>query len=124
MIKKEVILKNKTGLHARPAAILVQTANDFKSDIYLEKDNERVNAKSIMGVMMLAAAEGSRIKIVAEGSDEKEAVEKIAELLQSNLDRDENLEKKEKSGNENLDMKEKNDVKNGIKRHENAKKGS
>jgi len=91
MVEREVILKNKTGLHARPAAILVQTANDFKSDIYLEKDNERVNAKSIMGVMMLAAAEGSKIKVVAEGSDEKEAVEKIAELLQSNLDREEDL---------------------------------
>ena len=86
MIEKEIIIKNKTGLHARPAAILVQTANKFESDIYLEKDGERVNAKSIMGVMMLAAAEGSKIKIVAEGNDEKEALEKISSLLESNID--------------------------------------
>ncbi len=86
MVEKDVIIKNKTGLHARPAAILVQTANKFESDIFLEKDGDRVNAKSIMGVMMLAAAEGSKIKIIAEGNDEKEAVETIFNLLESNID--------------------------------------
>ena len=86
MVEKEVIIKNKTGLHARPAAILVQTANKFESDIFLEKDDEKVNAKSIMGVMMLAAAEGSKIKVIAEGSDENEALEKITNLLESNID--------------------------------------
>ena len=86
MVEKDVIIKNKTGLHARPAAILVQTANKFESDIFLEKDGDKVNAKSIMGVMMLAAAEGSKIKIIAEGNDEKEAVETIFNLLESNID--------------------------------------
>ena len=86
MVEKEVTIKNKTGLHARPAAILVQTANKFESDIYLEKDGDRVNAKSIMGVMMLAAAEGSKIKVIVEGKDEVEALKKITELLESNID--------------------------------------
>jgi len=86
MVEKDVIIKNKTGLHARPAAILVQNANKFESDIFLEKDGDKVNAKSIMGVMMLAAAEGSKIKIIAEGNDEKEAVETISNLLESNID--------------------------------------
>ena len=95
MVEKEVVIKNKTGLHARPAAILVQTANKFDSDIFLEKDGDRVNAKSIMGVMMLAAAEGSKLKIIADGSDENEAVEEIARLLESNIDNiNENKEEK------------------------------
>ncbi len=91
MVEKEIIIKNKTGLHARPAAILVQTANKFKSDIFLEKDEDRVNAKSIMGVMMLAAAEGSKIKIIANGSDENEAIEEISRLLESNIDEEEKV---------------------------------
>jgi phosphocarrier protein HPr len=86
MTKREIIIKNKTGLHARPAAVVVQNANKFTSDIFLEKDDDRVNAKSIMGVMMLAAGEGSSISIVAEGADEREAVDRIAELLQSDID--------------------------------------
>ncbi len=86
MTEKEIIIKNKTGLHARPAAVIVQNANTFRSDIFLEKDEDRVNAKSIMGVMMLAAGEGSAIKILAEGEDEREAVERIAELLESDID--------------------------------------
>lgn len=86
MVQKEIIIKNKTGLHARPAAILVQKANEFHSDIFLEKDEDRVNAKSIMGVMMLAAAEGSKIRIIAEGDDEQEACETISKLLQSDID--------------------------------------
>ncbi len=91
MIEKDIVVRNKTGLHARPAAILVQTANKFKSDIFLEKDGDRVNAKSIMGVMMLAAAEGSRIKVIAEGSDEEKAVNEIARLLESNIDEEEKV---------------------------------
>lgn len=95
MVEKEIIIRNKTGLHARPAAILVQTANKFNSDIYLEKEDDRINAKSIMGVMMLAAAEGTKIKIIAEGNDEKEASEIIASLLESNID-EVNIGKEEK----------------------------
>jgi phosphotransferase system HPr (HPr) family protein len=86
MVEREIIIKNKTGLHARPAAVLVQNANEFKSDIFLEKDEDRINAKSIMGVMMLAAGEGSKIKIIAEGKDENEAVNKISKLLESDID--------------------------------------
>ena len=86
MVERDIIIRNKTGLHARPAAVVVQKANDFNSTIFLEKDEDRVNAKSIMGVMMLAAGEGSRIKIIAEGEDELEAVKTISALLESDID--------------------------------------
>jgi len=89
MVEREVIIRNRTGLHARPAALIVQKANEFRSDIFLQRDEDRVNAKSIMGVMMLAAGEGTRIKIIAMGEDENEAVAEISRLLQSNLDGDE-----------------------------------
>ncbi|MFW6139231.1 MAG: HPr family phosphocarrier protein [Spirochaetota bacterium] len=88
MIEKTITIKNKTGLHARPAAVIVQKANHFKSNIFLEKDEDRVNAKSIMGVMMLAAAEGSQIKIIADGEDEQEAVDQITGLLESDIDKE------------------------------------
>lgn len=86
MVQREIVIKNKTGLHARPAAILVQKANKFHSDIFLEKDSNRVNAKSIMGVMMLAASEGTKIKIIAEGDDEENAAREISGLLESDID--------------------------------------
>lgn len=86
MVEREVVIRNRTGLHARPAAMIVQKANEFRSDIFLQRDEDRVNAKSIMGVMMLAAGEGTRIKIIATGEDENEAVAEISRLLQSNLD--------------------------------------
>ena len=86
MIEKEIIIKNKSGLHARPAAVIVQKANEYRSDILLEKGDYRVNAKSIMGVMMLAAAEGSTLKIIASGEDEREAVAMISKLLESDID--------------------------------------
>jgi len=86
MVECEIVIKNKTGLHARPAAVIVQKANEFRSNIFLEKDEDRVNAKSIMGVMMLAAGEGSRIKIIADGTDEQEAVQTISSLLESDID--------------------------------------
>ena len=88
MIEKVVIIKNKTGLHARPAAIIVQRANEYRADIFLEKDGDRINAKSIMGVMMLAAAEGAELKIIADGEDEKIAVDKISALLESDIDKE------------------------------------
>ncbi len=86
MIEKQITLKNESGLHARPAAIIVQKANSFRSDIFLEKDEDRVNAKSIMGVMMLAAAKGSKIKVIAEGDDEIEALDQISKILESDID--------------------------------------
>ena len=83
MYTKEVKIANKYGLHARPSAQLVKTASFFKSDIFLEKDGLKVNGKSIMGVMMLAAEYNSNVIISAEGPDEEDAVEAIFKLLES-----------------------------------------
>ncbi|MCD6531670.1 HPr family phosphocarrier protein [bacterium] len=81
MVEKEVEVVNKLGLHARPAMMLVKTASQFQSEIKIIKDNVNVNAKSIMGVLVLAAEKGSKLKIVAEGPDEEEAVEALAKLF-------------------------------------------
>ncbi|MCD6169513.1 MAG: HPr family phosphocarrier protein [Candidatus Latescibacteria bacterium] len=82
MFEKRVTIKNQLGLHARPAALLVRTAEKFKSNIFIVKGDLEVNGKSIMGVMMLAAEMGSQITIRAEGEDEKEAVEAIASVVE------------------------------------------
>jgi phosphocarrier protein len=82
MVEREVAIVNRLGLHARPAAQLVQKASRFQSEIKLKRFNLEVNAKSIMGVMMLAAEMGSKITIIAEGPDEREAVEAIASVVQ------------------------------------------
>ena len=86
MPRREVEIVNKLGLHARAAAKLTQVASAFKSEVWLSRNDRRVNAKSIMGVMMLAAAAGSTIRIIANGSDEKDAVEQLCRLLESNID--------------------------------------
>ncbi|MCI0405131.1 MAG: HPr family phosphocarrier protein [candidate division Zixibacteria bacterium] len=78
MVKKQITVTNRLGLHARPAAQIVQKASQFKSEIKLSKDGLEVNAKSIMGVMMLAAEMGSSVVILAEGPDEEAAAEAIA----------------------------------------------
>ncbi len=83
MVEREITIMNKLGLHARPAAQLVQKASKFKSEIRLKRHNLEVNAKSIMGVMMLAAELGSKITIVAEGPDEEKAVKAIAKVILS-----------------------------------------
>ena len=88
MFQQNVTVKNKTGLHARPAALFVQTANKFKSEVFIEKDEKKVNAKSIMGVMSLAVSQGTQITISAQGEDEKEAVEKLVELIESKFGED------------------------------------
>lgn len=85
MYEKTVTVKNKTGLHARPAAMFVQSAGKFASEIWIEKEGKKVNAKSIMGVMSLGVSQGTEIKIIAEGEDEREAVEKLSELINSNF---------------------------------------
>jgi phosphocarrier protein len=72
---------NKLGLHARASAKLTQVANQFESDIWIEKNGKKVNAKSIMGVMMLAASQGSDVTITTQGSDEKEALNSIVDLI-------------------------------------------
>lgn len=81
IVKKNITVKNKQGLHARPAALFVQLANKFDSEITLTKGDQQVNGKSIMGILMLAAEKGSEIFIVAEGQDAQEAIEALEELV-------------------------------------------
>ncbi len=80
-VEKIVIIKNKQGLHARPAALFVQTANKFSSDVTVAKGKHKVNGKSIMGIMMLAAGVGSRITIIAAGDDAEKAADELEKLL-------------------------------------------
>lgn len=86
MTEKVLTIQNKLGLHARPAALFVQTAEKFKARIRVYKDDQEVNGKSVMGLMMLAAEHGSRLKIVAEGSDEKEALQALEEIFRKKFD--------------------------------------
>jgi catabolite repression HPr-like protein len=79
---KNVEVKLKSGLQARPAALFVQEANRFSSDIFLEKDGKKVNAKSIMGLMSLAVGSGSEISIIADGNDEQDALTALANFVQ------------------------------------------
>ena len=81
MISRDYIISNKLGLHARPSAQLTQTASRFASDIHISRADRRVNAKSIMGVMMLAAGQGATVTVEAEGEDAEQAVEAIGELI-------------------------------------------
>ena len=87
-ITKELVVINKLGIHARPAAMFVKTANRFDCDIFVEKDGERVNGKSIMGLMMLAAGPGSKLLICAEGEDAARAVVELEGLLKRKFDED------------------------------------
>lgn len=80
-IEKKFIIQNESGLHARPAAMFVKLANRFVADIWVEKDEEQVNGKSIMGLMMLAAGPGSVVLITVEGDDAEAAMKAIAELV-------------------------------------------
>jgi len=80
-VSKHLVVQNKLGIHARPAALFAKTANRFKSDVFVEKDGETINAKSIMGLMMLAAGPGSKILVVAKGPDAADAVQAVEELL-------------------------------------------
>ena len=82
MVEKQVEVKLKTGLQARPAALFVQEANRFSSDVFLEKDGKKVNAKSIMGLMSLAIGSGSVITLICDGKDESQAIEELAEYIQ------------------------------------------
>ncbi|MDQ0161995.1 HPr family phosphocarrier protein [Aeribacillus alveayuensis] len=82
MIEKKVEVRLKTGLQARPAALFVQEANKFSSDVFIEKDGQRVNAKSIMGLMSLAVSSGSVITLIADGPDEDEAIEALTNYVQ------------------------------------------
>ena len=86
MIEETVVISNRAGIHARPAALLVQTTKDFKSNIYFEKGQDRINAKSIMGIITLGAAFGTEIKIIAEGEDEQAAVKTLIHLFESKFE--------------------------------------
>lgn len=85
MYMKEVVIQNQVGLHARPATFFIQKANEYKSSIWVEKDSRRVNAKSLLGVLSLGITQGLSITIVAEGSDEEQAVNDLVELVSSNF---------------------------------------
>ncbi len=86
MTQGEAVVVNRLGLHARPSARLTALASKFSSEVWLTKKERRVNAKSIMGVMMLAAARGSTLRIEADGLDEKEAVTALQELIDSGFE--------------------------------------
>jgi phosphocarrier protein len=86
MLKKQIEIINKLGLHARAAAKFVTCANNFSSDVHIRHDKQEVNGKSIMGVMMLAAAQGTSITIKTSGEDEKEALAALEELILNRFD--------------------------------------
>jgi len=86
MKEKIIVVSNKMGLHARPAAMLVQTASRYNSVIKILKDNFEVNAKSIMDVMALAAGHGSKLKFIADGPDENEVLDAVKDLFESMAD--------------------------------------
>lgn len=83
MFVKDVTVENQVGLHARPATFFIQKANEFKSSIWVEKEERRVNAKSLLGVLSLGIMGGTDIRIIADGSDEEEAVEGLVSLVKS-----------------------------------------
>ncbi len=85
MFSKEVLVSNQVGLHARPATFFIQKANEFKSGIWVEKEERRVNAKSLLGVLSLGITRGVTITILAEGPDEEQAVNALVELISSNF---------------------------------------
>ena len=85
MVTKEVVISNQVGLHARPATFFIQKANEFKSSIWIEKEDRRVNAKSLLGVLSLGIVKGTPVTIIADGTDEEEAVAALLELVASDF---------------------------------------
>jgi phosphocarrier protein HPr len=88
LITKEFQVINKLGIHARPAALFVKTANKFQCEIFVEKDGEKVNGKSIMGLMMLAAGPGTKLTVHANGADASKALAEIESLIKRKFDED------------------------------------
>ena len=80
---KDVMVQNQVGLHARPATFFIQKANEFRSSIWIEKEERRVNAKSLLGILSLGIIGGTQIKIIADGADEQAAVNALVELIES-----------------------------------------
>jgi phosphocarrier protein HPr len=87
-LTRELVILNRYGLHARPAALFVKTSNRFKADVWVEKDGEEVNGKSIMGLMMLAAGHGSKLKVSAAGADAEKFLQEIEELVATRFHED------------------------------------
>ena len=85
MYTQEITVKNEVGLHARPATYFIQKATEFKCGIWVEKEERRVNAKSLLGVLSLGIVKGTNIALIADGSDEKEAVDALVSLIQNNF---------------------------------------
>ena len=85
MVSKEVVNSNQVGLHARPATFFIQKANEFKCSIWVEKDERRVNAKSLLGVLSLGIVKGTPITIIADGADQAEAVAALSELIATDV---------------------------------------
>ncbi len=85
-LTKELLVQNKMGIHARPAAMIVRVTNKFKAEVMVEKDDEQVNGKSIMGLMMLAAGKGSKVKFIATGSDASGVLDELDALFARKFD--------------------------------------
>jgi phosphocarrier protein len=85
-VVKELVVQNKLGIHARPAAMIVRITNKFKSEVFVEKDEEQVNGKSIMGLMMLAAGKGSKVKFIATGEDAQQMLAELEQLFARKFD--------------------------------------
>ena len=85
MLSKEVVINNQVGIHARPATFFIQKANEFKSSIWVEKEERRVNAKSLLGVLSLGIVKGTEITIIADGTDEEEAIATLSALIDSDF---------------------------------------
>jgi phosphocarrier protein len=83
MYVKDVMVQNQVGLHARPATFFIQKANEFKASIWIEKEERRVNAKSLLGILSLGIVGGTAIRIIADGTDEQVAVDSLVELVES-----------------------------------------
>ena len=85
MYSKEAVVNNQVGLHARPATFFIQKANEFKCSIWVEREERKVNAKSLLGVLSLGIVKGTEINLIADGSDEEEAVEALVKLISSDF---------------------------------------
>ena len=85
MVTKEVVINNQAGLHARPATFFIQKANEFKSSIWIEKEDRRVNAKSLLGVLSLGIVKGTAVNLIADGNDENEAISTLSDLIASDF---------------------------------------
>ena len=85
MFMKEAVVNNQVGLHARPATFFIQKANEFKSSIWVEKDERRVNAKSLLGVLSLGIVKGTEVTLIADGPDEETAVAALVDLISSDF---------------------------------------